>query len=311
MDKHSYTGAVGRIGPYALLLGALVLPGTAISASNDMDRQSPMGYGAGGYGMPPAWGSYNDPTGAKSAGSALAPETMGEAVDRAMGGFMNYMQQGRMQQPGGYAPSYGPGMGHGPYGAYHYDNATVPGQQPSPEYMTGGGHGGMSNPPSGYVPPMFGQGAPSDQGPMAQGNSAQGMFPKGMFPGAADSCVRKSSMGRGGMGHSGMSSGSDIMQLLRISELSEEQREKILGILDELRRSHWGLMGENMDHSVELRKLYGAQRLDAKAIGAVYGKIFDAKRKMIESGIEAKQKAKDVLTDEQREQLQSREKAGC
>nr|VFK02376.1 MAG: LTXXQ motif family protein [Candidatus Kentron sp. H]VFK02812.1 MAG: LTXXQ motif family protein [Candidatus Kentron sp. H]VFK05728.1 MAG: LTXXQ motif family protein [Candidatus Kentron sp. H] len=112
------------------------------------------------------------------------------------------------------------------------------------------------------------------------------------------------------MGCCGMGLGADIPQSLQVPGLSDEQRKKIYDILDKLRRNHWELMGKNMDYSAELRDLYRAERLDAKAIGAVYGKIFDIKRQMIESGIEAKQKAMDLLTDEQRKQLRSYGKRG-
>nr|VFK24584.1 MAG: LTXXQ motif family protein [Candidatus Kentron sp. MB]VFK27108.1 MAG: LTXXQ motif family protein [Candidatus Kentron sp. MB]VFK74904.1 MAG: LTXXQ motif family protein [Candidatus Kentron sp. MB] len=98
--------------------------------------------------------------------------------------------------------------------------------------------------------------------------------------------------------------GAGIGQLLQIPDLSGEQREKIQDIADELRRNHWKSMGEKMEHSAQLRRLWGAKPLDAKAIGETYAKVFDIKRKMIVTTIEARQKATDVLTDEQRKQLQ-------
>ena len=101
-----------------------------------------------------------------------------------------------------------------------------------------------------------------------------------------------------------MGGGQGIWRMLGALNLSDEQRSKLDDIADEKRRSHWELMGKRMDHSTQLRRLYAAERPDAKAIGAVYGKMFDFKRQMIESTIEANNQAKDLLTDEQRKQLQ-------
>lgn len=306
MGRHSYAGMVGEIVSCTLLLGVLAFPAMVMSQTDSTNnasafapsaQQPPMGYGAGGYGgTAPAWGAWSDPSGAgSSAGTAPTPgymsEAMGETMGKAMGGFMS-----RMQQPGIYPPGYG----YGPYGGYSPDNAPMPSRQPSAGYrIDGGGYGEAGGPSPSQVPPTFGmfsspqQGAPADRGMTARGNLAMPSNARGPF------------MGHGGAGYGGMKPGTDVSQLLRVPGLKDEQREKIYDVLDELRRDHWKLMGESMDHSAELRGLHGAERPDAKAIGAVYGKIFDVRRRMIESGIEARQKARDVLTDEQREQLES------
>nr|VFK47178.1 MAG: LTXXQ motif family protein [Candidatus Kentron sp. TC]VFK47457.1 MAG: LTXXQ motif family protein [Candidatus Kentron sp. TC]VFK60485.1 MAG: LTXXQ motif family protein [Candidatus Kentron sp. TC] len=96
-----------------------------------------------------------------------------------------------------------------------------------------------------------------------------------------------------------------VWQLSQIPNLSKEQRKKINDISDEMRRGQWTLMGERMEHSTQLRRLYEAEPLDPKAIGETYAKIFDIKRKLIQGNIEANQKAMEVLTDEQRKQFQS------
>ena len=57
------------------------------------------------------------------------------------------------------------------------------------------------------------------------------------------------------------------------------------------------------DDETKLRRLYAAQPRDAKAIGAVYGHIFDVRRQMIEATVEASNRAEAVLTEEQREQF--------
>ena len=60
-----------------------------------------------------------------------------------------------------------------------------------------------------------------------------------------------------------------------------------------------------MDEQSQLRKLYRSDTPDAKVIGEVYGRIFDYRRQMIEARIEAHNKKRALLTDEQREQYQS------
>ncbi|NNJ85003.1 MAG: hypothetical protein HKP13_08740, partial [Gammaproteobacteria bacterium] len=188
MDKHSPTRVVGRIWPYALLLGSLALPATVISQTNNTTgnaeftppvQQPPMGYEARDYtGMAPAWGSQNNRVGAGTAPmpSPMGGGTMGEAMGRAMDGFMGQMQQ----QPSGYPQNYGPG-GYGPYGASPFDSVTAPSQRPSAEYATGGsGYGSAPAPSAPSSPFDMGstpfsssqQGTPSDRRTMARRNAA-------------------------------------------------------------------------------------------------------------------------------------------
>nr|VFJ66626.1 MAG: protein refolding chaperone Spy/CpxP family [Candidatus Kentron sp. FW] len=304
-----YSRLAGGAAPYALLLGALALPNTAVSESaaapqastNDnagvtapVQQPIPQGkeayrQGMGHHGMtPPGWGG-ND--------STYRP------------GFA-----GHMPPPGRH---YGPDYGSGGYGP----NADMPQRQLSQGYAAGNQN--MAAGSSMQAPPMFGMGAspfPSPSyGTMEPGQPAnlpqadqEGGFSSGSaFPGYAHNPFMGHSCGMGtghgcgmGMKHGGgMRVGANIWQLFQMPGLSDEQREKIYDILDKLRRNHWNLMGEKMDQSAQLRRLYRAEKPDAKAIGAVYGKICDGKRKMIEAKIEANQKAMDVLTEEQRKQL--------
>ena len=87
-------------------------------------------------------------------------------------------------------------------------------------------------------------------------------------------------------------------------DLTDEQREQIATIHDELHKQHWSLRGSMFDDQSKLRRLYAAQPRDAKAIGASYGHIFDVRRQMIEATIEASNRAAAVLTEEQRKQLE-------
>nr|VFJ43359.1 MAG: hypothetical protein BECKDK2373C_GA0170839_100531 [Candidatus Kentron sp. DK] len=324
MGRYSYTKVPGKIGSYAFVLGTLAFSTVAVSqtgnAVSDTDpsqsappavqQQPPMGYGPGGQGMGLPWRAQNDA--GNNAGNAPMPGPMGAHRGQSMGGFMG------MPQSGGYnMRNNGPaGMGYGYYGASPFDSP--PAQQSRQPMADGDAPGRMDSTPPDYAP-SSGMGAspfstshrrmPSGRG-MAMGMNAampsdmtQGMFPPVPHPGMG-SCGGKSFRG-----HGDRQFGANISRLLRIPELSDEQREKIYDILDELRRDHWKAMGDKMEFSAKLRTLHREEKPDAKAIGAVYGKIFDIERKMIESGIEAEQKARDQLTGEQRDRLTNMRKS--
>jgi len=291
MAKHSHAGLIGGAAPYAFLLGVLVFPTTVVSQQPDTNNdgrftapvQSQLNqYGEKAYGSRPS-GNFASPAGA---------------------GFGDHM------------PLQGYGSGYGAaseYGASPFDKADMPPQQ-LPWGNAGSGSSGSSALPM-QMPPRFGMGTamppfpqqngPSGYGTMGQGNAANMPYPgqggrfcsQGGFPG----CAGNPFMGH----HGGMGMGAGIRRIFQIPDLSDAQRGKIQDILDELRRAHWKSMGEEMEYSTQLRRLYAAEPLDAKAIGEAYAKIFDIKRKMIEGGIEAEKKAMDVLTDEQRKLLRS------
>jgi Spy/CpxP family protein refolding chaperone len=87
-------------------------------------------------------------------------------------------------------------------------------------------------------------------------------------------------------------------------DMSREQRKQIARIQSELRKHNWALQGEIIDRQDELFEQYADEIPDPKKIGAVYGKIFDLRRQMIEATIDAHNRQRAILTDEQREQLQ-------
>lgn len=141
-------------------------------------------------------------------------------------------------------------------------------------------------------------------GGMAMGGPGMGMAPpRGMMGGMGH--------GRGmmgGMGHMGMMGSIGPVYML---DLSEAQRKKIRTIQRELQKERWKVMGKMMDHKNRLEDLFSADKRDAAKIGAVYAKIFDLKRQMIESSIRAGNRQLDVLTAAQRKQLkQLRRRAG-
>lgn len=286
MGKYSHTGLIGGAAPCALLLGALVFPATVLS---EVDTNSDAKFAAPDQSQP---NQYGTPAPGMIPGAA-APR----------GGF------GHMP-PGYYGPNPGMGAGYAPpQGTSPFDEADAP-MQPPRGYAVGSS-GGAPMPMQHFMPaPGYETteaGKPRHMPRAGQG----GMAGIGMScPKGSPGCARGPFMRHGGgmgMGRRGMGArrGAGLLQLFQIPDLTDEQRGKIQDISDELRLGHWALMGEKMKYSTQLRRLYQAEPLDAKAIGDIYAKIFDAKRKGIEAEIEANQKAMDLLTEEQRKQLRA------
>jgi Spy/CpxP family protein refolding chaperone len=109
-------------------------------------------------------------------------------------------------------------------------------------------------------------------------------------------------MGHMGGGHSGM------MGKFKGLGLSDEQKAKMSDIQYKLHKRHWELMGPMIDQQQALKKARAGDRPDPAAVGAVYGKIFDLKRQMIEARIAAKNSSMDVLTDEQAAKMKEMKK---
>jgi Spy/CpxP family protein refolding chaperone len=106
----------------------------------------------------------------------------------------------------------------------------------------------------------------------------------------------------GGHGH-GMMMESSRMNMVRALDLNHDQRSKINKLSDELHHNIWIVQGSIMDESAKLRDLYEADKRDPSAIGNVYQKIFDMKRKMIEAMIDTQNHVEELLTPEQILQL--------
>ena len=113
-------------------------------------------------------------------------------------------------------------------------------------------------------------------------------------------------MGGMGGGHMGMMRnmmGGDHMGMMSRYKgigLTDEQKQQMSDIQHGLRKKHWEIMGQMIDQQAALQKAHAGDRPDPKAVGAVYSEIFDLKRQMIEASLEAKNSAKNVLTEEQR-----------
>jgi len=89
---------------------------------------------------------------------------------------------------------------------------------------------------------------------------------------------------------------------MNILDLTDAQRSKISAIHDANRKKNWALMGKMMDDGAKLRDLYAADRLDIKAITAVYDRIFATQKGMIGNSLSAHNQQYDVLTDAQRKE---------
>ncbi|HEX9741448.1 MAG TPA: hypothetical protein VGA17_01495, partial [Nitrospiraceae bacterium] len=135
--------------------------------------------------------------------------------------------------------------------------------------------------------PAYGMGTGMSSGMMGGQGMGPGMMGgQGMGPGM----MGGQGMGPGMMGGQGMGSGMMGGRGMGPGpmyglDLNGDQRKQIAGIRSGLRKQHWGLHGQMMDARDELFELYADETPDPKKIGAVYGKIFDLRRQMIESAI--------------------------
>jgi len=138
---------------------------------------------------------------------------------------------------------------------------------------------------------MMGQGG---MGMMGQGGMMGNMMGQGGMGMMGQGGMMGNMMGQGGMG------------MMGTLDLTDEQRTQIFKIADATRKQQWELMGKMMDEQSRLRDLQLAGKPDPKQVGAVYGKIFDVKRQMIENRVAAANKMHDVLSDEQKAELEQR-----
>ena len=103
----------------------------------------------------------------------------------------------------------------------------------------------------------------------------------------------------------GMESGHMTARLRKVwnLDLSPDQKKKIRAIQKDLRATTWSHEDAIEEISDKLFDLYKEGKRDAKAIGKVYGEIFNHRRQIIEAQIEAGNKVEAVLTDQQRQQI--------
>jgi Spy/CpxP family protein refolding chaperone len=164
-----------------------------------------------------------------------------------------------------------------------------------------GGYGwgpGMMGPGMGMGPGMMGGYGPGPRG----GYGPDGGYGMGMGPG-----MMGGMMGPGMMGgyRPGMGTGPGMMGYgpLGALNLTDDQRKKIEGIHEEVRRKQWDLMGKMMEERQKLAALFWAEKRDNKAIQEQYKKLQDLRQQHLQLRLEAHDKLEGVLTKEQKEQL--------
>jgi hypothetical protein len=104
----------------------------------------------------------------------------------------------------------------------------------------------------------------------------------------------------------GKNKGINMMQKMGVTNLTGDQQNSINNLHDSMRKNHWELMGSAMDEQVNLREVLRVDRPDPKSVGEIYGRLFNLKRKMIESRIETRNAVLDLLSEEQVEQMQNK-----
>lgn len=109
---------------------------------------------------------------------------------------------------------------------------------------------------------------------------------------------------RGGYGYgSGMMGGGGCYGIENTLNLTADQQSKISKIREDMRKSHWDIMGKMREENYKLKDLYNADKPDTKAIGAQYKKIQALQYQMMESGLASHNRMQDLLTKEQKEKL--------
>ena len=113
---------------------------------------------------------------------------------------------------------------------------------------------------------------------------------------------------KGKKGQSSLGMGGEGFMTARLRavwsfDLTKAQKTAIRAIQRDLRSKHWALEDKIELAADKLFDLYKPGPRDAKAIGKVYGEIFDYRRQIIEIAIEAGNKVEAELTTEQQNSL--------
>lgn len=92
--------------------------------------------------------------------------------------------------------------------------------------------------------------------------------------------------------------------------LSNDQRQQVGRVEQDLWREHWNLQGRILDEEARLRELYGSGHPDPAQVGQVWSRIGDLHRQMGEAHARAFDQIQDVLTPAQRQQLSEWQRGG-
>ena len=85
--------------------------------------------------------------------------------------------------------------------------------------------------------------------------------------------------------------------------LSDEQQSKVFAIQEENRKKNFDTMSKMRGEMFQLRRMYAAENVDAKAIVEQQKKVDELRRAMLASRLEMRKQIEGVLTPEQRKQL--------
>ena len=88
-------------------------------------------------------------------------------------------------------------------------------------------------------------------------------------------------------------------------DLSKDQRAKIRSLHHAVRKQNMELMTEMMDSRDKLAELYDTAKPDPDKIGKVYDEIFKIRREMIQQHLKVRNKIYDLLTEDQRKEIDS------
>ena len=155
----------------------------------------------------------------------------------------------------------------------------VSAQGPMMDAEDGDGYGMMH----GYGP-GYGRGYGSGCGMGMMGGMGYGMMGPGM------------GMMGPGMGY-GMGFGGPLL------DLSEAQREKMVGIQRGLRQEQYERMGDMLKAREAMQAELLKQQPDPEAVAEAFDKVSAVRREMLKARIRAQNEMRAVLTDEQREKL--------
>lgn len=166
-----------------------------------------------------------------------------------------------------------------------------------------GGMGRQGAGPMGHAPGAmsgYGPGAMMGQGPGMMGGYGPGAM--GYGPG-----MMMGGYGMGGM----MGYGPAMMGVygsggpLDTLNLSEEQRDKVVRIQEDMRAKNWSTMGEMRAETFKMHLMYRADPVDANALLEQQRKVDELRRQMLRTHVEARNQVAAVLTPEQRQRFRS------
>lgn len=85
--------------------------------------------------------------------------------------------------------------------------------------------------------------------------------------------------------------------------LTEEQRNKIAKIQDDVRPKHWELMGKMYDEQSQMNEMFSSDTRNDAALSKTYRKMSDLRHQMFDLTLDAQKKIDVLLTKEQREKV--------